>query len=148
MLKKVATALAVAAVVVLAVTLAALLPTVRLALAQSGTPIATSSPAQAPAPPSPSSRYSVPCHGNSAREPSTSGSAMEAGSHPRLGELRPPPCQPYNHTDQVYGQAGDDFIYVDDGDTLDTAGGGSGYDWCYVDARIEAANTCDKVEVR
>jgi hypothetical protein len=48
----------------------------------------------------------------------------------------------------VYGQAGDDFIYVDDGDTLDTAGGASGYDWCYVDARIEAANTCDKVEGR
>jgi hypothetical protein len=25
---------------------------------------------------------------------------------------------------------------------------GSGFDWCYVDAEIEAANTCDRVIVR
>jgi hypothetical protein len=31
---------------------------------------------------------------------------------------------------------------------MDAAGGGSGFDWCYVDAEIEAANSCDKVVVR
>jgi hypothetical protein len=150
MLKKVAVALAVAAVVVLAVTLAAILPTVRSALAQSGTPIATSSPAQAPGATVSKQCYSVPCHGNSARE----------AIYERIGDGKRDLIRGWgnfdrlhantytNDTDQVYGQAGDDFIYVNDGDTLDTAGGASGYDWCYVDARIEAADTCDKVEVR
>jgi hypothetical protein len=50
--------------------------------------------------------------------------------------------------DQLYGFGGDDFVYVDDGDTKDGAVGGMGYDWCYVDAEIEAANSCDKVVVR
>ena len=50
--------------------------------------------------------------------------------------------------DQLYGFGGDDFVYVDDGDTKDGAVGGTGYDWCYVDAEIEAANSCDKVVVR
>ena len=40
------------------------------------------------------------------------------------------------------------ILYVNDGDTRDGAGGGSGFDWCYVDAEIEAANTCDRVDVR
>jgi hypothetical protein len=31
---------------------------------------------------------------------------------------------------------------------MDAAGGGSGFDWCYVDAEIDAANSCDKVVVR
>jgi hypothetical protein len=54
-----------------------------------------------------------------------------------------------NDKDRVYGLTGDDFLYVNDGDTLDSAGGGpTGYDWCYVDAEIEAANTCDRVIVR
>jgi hypothetical protein len=50
--------------------------------------------------------------------------------------------------DQLYGFGGDDFVYVDDGDTKDGTAGGTGYDWCYVDAEIEAANSCDKVVVR
>jgi hypothetical protein len=40
---------------------------------------------------------------------------------------------------------GDDFVYVNDGDIRDSANGGPGYDWCYVDAAIEAANSCEKV---
>jgi hypothetical protein len=31
---------------------------------------------------------------------------------------------------------------------MDGAVGGTGFDWCYVDAEVEAANSCDKVVVR
>ena len=90
------------------------------------------------------------CHGNSAREAVYE--RIGDGKRDLIrgwGNLDRLHANTYtNDTDHVYGQAGDDFIYVNEGDTLDTAGGGSGYDWCYVDARIEASNSCNKVEVR
>jgi hypothetical protein len=93
---------------------------------------------------------SKPCHGNIARE----------AIYERIGDGKKDLIRAWgnfgrihantysNDKDRVYGLAGDDFLYVNDGDTLDGAGGGSGFDWCFVDAKIEAANTCDRVVVR
>ena len=51
--------------------------------------------------------------------------------------------------DVVEGGLGNDKIYVNDGDTRDTANGGQGNsDACYVDARSEAGRGCGKVIVR
>ena len=61
-------ALTVAAVLVVAVVLAVDSPVVNLAIAQSGTPISTASPTEAPGSTVSKQCYSVPCHGNSARE--------------------------------------------------------------------------------
>ncbi len=49
-------------------------------------------------------------------------------------------------TDVVRSSAGDDRIYVNDGDTRDTASGGKGEDLCIVDARSEAKG-CARVQV-
>jgi hypothetical protein len=119
--------------------------------AQSGTPVSTASPSAAPAAtPIPKQCYSVPCHGNLARE----------AIYERIGDGKRDLIRAWgnvdrvhantysNDKDQVHGLAGDDFLYVNDGDTRDGAGGGSGFDWCYGDAEIEAANTCDRVVVR
>jgi hypothetical protein len=35
-----------------------------------------------------------------------------------------------------------------EGETMDGAVGGMGYDWCSVGAEIEAANSCEEVVVR
>jgi hypothetical protein len=113
--------------------------------------------AQSSAPPSaaPSSTtskqcYSKPCYGNANREV----------IYERIGDRKTDLIRAFGNfdrlhantyskdKDQLYGFGGDDFIYVDDGDTMDAAGGGSGFDWCYVDATIEAANSCDNVVVR
>jgi hypothetical protein len=48
----------------------------------------------------------------------------------------PAPCAGPD-TDEAKGNAGDDFISVDDGDTLDTATGGKGNDVCVGDALAE-----------
>ena len=53
-----------------------------------------------------------------------------------------------NDTDMAHGGYGNDVLHVNDGDTLDGAVGGPGFDICVVDATIEAANTCEKVVVR
>jgi Ca2+-binding RTX toxin-like protein len=53
-----------------------------------------------------------------------------------------------NDRDVAKGGSGHDKLRVDDGDTLDGAIGGSGYDVCYVDAAIEAADTCERVIYR
>jgi hypothetical protein len=113
--------------------------------------------AQSSAPPSaaPSSTtskqcYSKPCYGNANREviyerigDRKSDLIRAFGNFDRLN------ANTYSRDkDQLYGFGGDDFVYVDDGDTVDGAVGGTGYDWCYVDAEIEAANSCDKVVVR
>jgi hypothetical protein len=68
MMRKVAIVVGVAAALVVAVTLTANVPAMHSAIAQSGTPIATSSPAQAPGPTVAKQCHSLPCHGNSARE--------------------------------------------------------------------------------
>jgi hypothetical protein len=51
-------------------------------------------------------------------------------------------------TDMAHGGYGNDVLHVNDGDTLDGAVGGPGYDICVVDATIEAADTCEQVVVR
>jgi hypothetical protein len=94
--------------------------------------------------------YSKPCYGNPNREV----------IYERIGDHKSDLIRAFGNfdrlhantysldTDQLYGYGGDDFVYVDDGDTLDAAVGGTGFDWCYVDAEIEAANSCDRVVVR
>jgi hypothetical protein len=118
--------------------------------AQSGTPISTASPSQAPSSTVSKQCYSVPCHGNSARE--TIYERIGDGKRDLIrgwGNFDRLHANTYtNDTDQLHGLAGDDFVYVNDGDTLDTAGGQSGYDWCYVDAKIEADNSCNRIIVR
>jgi hypothetical protein len=51
-------------------------------------------------------------------------------------------------TDTAHGGYGNDVLHVNDGDALDGAMGGPGYDICVVDATIEAAYTCEAVVVR
>ena len=51
-------------------------------------------------------------------------------------------------TDEVSGGTGRDKINVADGDTRDTANGGSGRDLCIVDARREAQNCAQVQRVR
>ena len=53
-----------------------------------------------------------------------------------------------NDTDIVKGGTGWDKIKVNDGDRHDTASGGSGGDWCIVDARSEVGTGCSRVTVR
>ncbi|MDQ5812637.1 MAG: hypothetical protein M3358_18275 [Actinomycetota bacterium] len=53
-----------------------------------------------------------------------------------------------NDRDVAKGGSGHDRLHVDDGDTLDGAIGGTGYDVCYVDAAIEATDTCERVIYR
>lgn len=108
------------------------------------------SPEAAPSPTTSKQCYSVPCYGNSGKET----------IYERIGDRKTDKIRAFGNydrlhantyskdTDQLYGYGGDDFVYVDDGDTKDGADGGTGYDWCYVDAEIEAADTCERVEVR
>ena len=53
-----------------------------------------------------------------------------------------------NDNDMAHGGYGNDVLHVNDGDTLDGAVGGPGFDICVVDATIEAADTCEQVVVR
>jgi hypothetical protein len=53
-----------------------------------------------------------------------------------------------NDRDVAMGGTGHDTLRVDDGDTLDGAIGGPGYDVCWVDASIEATYTREKVNYR
>jgi hypothetical protein len=50
--------------------------------------------------------------------------------------------------DVVSAGGGFDRINVADGDTLDTANGGKGSDYCIVDARREAGTSCASVDVQ
>jgi hypothetical protein len=110
----------------------------------------SASPEDAPLPTKSKQCYSVPCYGDFGKET----------VYERIGDGLPDTMAAFNKydrlhantyskdTDKVYGNGGDAFVYVDDGDTRDSANGGSGYDWCFVDAEIEAANTCEKVVAR
>ncbi len=53
-----------------------------------------------------------------------------------------------NDRDVAKGNGGHDLLRVNDGDTMDGAIGGVGYDLCVVDAAIEAADTCEGVIYR
>ena len=95
--------------------------------------------------------YTVPCHGNANHEV----------IYERIGNGKRDIIRGYggndrlhantymNDTDRVYGYGGGtNYIYVNDGDARDGAIGGPGNDYCYVDAEVEASNTCDRVIVR
>ena len=115
--------------------------------AQNASPSALGSPA----PTTSKQCYSDPCHG----------SAKNETIYERIGDRKRDNIRGYgrndrlhantysNDTDQVYAHGGGtNYLYVNDGDTLDGAIGGRGYDYCYVDATVEASNTCDRVRVR
>ena len=53
-----------------------------------------------------------------------------------------------NDRDVAQGSGGHDLLRVNDGDALDAAIGGPGYDVCVVDAAIEATDTCQTVVYR
>jgi hypothetical protein len=53
-----------------------------------------------------------------------------------------------NDNDVANGGPGHDILHVNDGDALDGAVGGSGFDICVVDAAVEAADTCEQVIYR
>jgi hypothetical protein len=103
-----------------------------------------------PAPKTSKQCYSKPCYGNAGNEV----------IYERIGDRVSDNISSYYNddrlhantyskdTDVVFGYSGNDYVYVDDGDTKDSANGGRGYDRCYVDATIEAANTCEKVITR
>ena len=94
--------------------------------------------------------YSVPCHGNAKRET----------IYERIGDGKRDIIRSYGNydrihantyskdTDQVYGYGGSDYLYVNDGDSLDTAVGGPGHSRCYVDSKAEAGRGCARVIVR
>ena len=92
--------------------------------------------------------YSNPCHGGPNRET----------IYERIGDRKSDTIRGYGNndrlhantyskdTDQVYAHGGGtNYLYVNDGDTNDGAIGGPGFDYCYVDAAIEASDTCDSV---
>jgi hypothetical protein len=53
-----------------------------------------------------------------------------------------------NDNDTANGGSGHDVLHVNDGDALDGAVGGSGFDICVVDAAVEASDTCERVVYR
>jgi hypothetical protein len=53
-----------------------------------------------------------------------------------------------NDRDVAKGSGGHDLLRVNDGDAMDGAIGGPGWDTCVVDAAIEAADTCETVVYR
>jgi hypothetical protein len=53
-----------------------------------------------------------------------------------------------NDRDVAKGNGGHDLLRVNDGDAMDGAIGGVGYDLCVADAAIEAADTCEGVIYR
>jgi hypothetical protein len=53
-----------------------------------------------------------------------------------------------NDRDVAKGSGDHDLLLVNDGDAMDGAIGGPGFDTCVVDASIEAADTCDTVIYR
>ena len=53
-----------------------------------------------------------------------------------------------NDVDVAQGSGGHDLLRVNDGDALDTAIGGAGFDVCVVDAAVEVSGTCQTVVYR
>ena len=53
-----------------------------------------------------------------------------------------------NDRDVTKGNGGHDLLRVNDGDAMDGAIGGPGFDICVVDAAIEAADTCESIVYR
>jgi hypothetical protein len=53
-----------------------------------------------------------------------------------------------NDRDVAKGGGGHDLLRVNDGDAMDGAIGGPGFDLCVVGAAIEAADTCERIVYR
>ena len=117
----------------------------------------SASPGALGSPPATTSKqcYTVPCHGSANRE--TIYERIGDGKRDLIrgyGKFDRIHANTYSKdADQAYGFGGNDFIYVNDGDTLDNAGGGPGYDTCYVDSKLEAGpaipiDACERVIVR
>ena len=53
-----------------------------------------------------------------------------------------------NDRDVTKGNGGHDLLRVNDGDAMDGAIAGPGFDICVVDAAIEAADTCERIVYR
>jgi hypothetical protein len=53
-----------------------------------------------------------------------------------------------NDRDVTKGSGGHDLLRVNDGDAMDGAIGGAGFDTCVVDASIEASDSCETVIYR
>jgi hypothetical protein len=150
--EKMATVLAMAVMAVVLVVLVALAElNLPAALAGAGAQTSTSTASlSAPAPTTSKQCYTYPCYGNANRET----------IYERIGDRKSDLIRAYGNydrlhantysldRDQAYGFGGSDYIYVNDGDTLDGAHGGWGHDRCYVDAAIEAGNTCERVIYR
>lgn len=95
--------------------------------------------------------YHIPCHGSAAAE--TIYERIGDGKSDRIygyGKNDRLHANTYSKdTDKVHASGGGtNYLYVNDGDTRDGAIGGPGFDRCYVDATVEASDTCDKVSVR
>ena len=95
--------------------------------------------------------YHIPCHGSAAAET----------IYERIGDGKGDRIYGYGNNDRLHANTyskdtdkvhasggGTNHLYVNDGDTLDGAIGGRGYDYCYVDATVEASDTCDRVRFR
>ena len=95
--------------------------------------------------------YSNPCHGSANRET----------IYERIGDRKSDTIYGYGNNDRLHANTyskdtdkvhasggGTNHLYVNDGDTLDGAIGGRDYDYCYVDATVEASDTCDRVRFR
>ena len=125
---------------------------VLVALAVTTVAAQTSSSSAIGSPPPTTSKQclSYPCHGNTNRE--TIYERIGDGKRDLIhawGNYDRIHANTYtNDTDQGYGYGGSDYIYVNDGDTLDTAVGGPGHSRCYVDSKVEAGSGCDRVIVR
>ena len=72
---------------------------------------------------------------------------LTCGLVPRGGWSRYLPLT--SKEDEIILRGGNDRIFVNDGDRLDTANAGQGRsDVCYVDARSEAGQGCGRVVVK
>jgi hypothetical protein len=85
----------------------------------------SASPKAAPQPTTSKQCYSEPCYGNASRET----------IYERIGDGKSDLIRAFGNYDRLHAN-------------LDGAIGGTGYDWCHVDAEIEAADTCERVVVR
>jgi hypothetical protein len=132
-----------------------------------GAQSATSSPTPGPGPdPSPRAVgssgtpkqcYTVPCHGSANRET----------IYERIGDGKRDVIRGYGNNDRLHANTysndidrvsasggGTNYLFVNDGDTLDTAVGARGqfitsaYYKCYVDSKAEAGRGCARVIVR
>jgi opacity protein-like surface antigen len=101
--------------------------------------------------------YTVPCHGSASRET----------IYERIGNRKRDVIRGYGNNDRLHANTysndidrvsasggGTNYLFVNDGDTLDTAVGAQGqfitsaYYKCYVDSKAEAGRGCARVIVR